>query len=96
MDLAGVQAVLAAHRAELHSQGVSSLRVFGSVARAEQRLDSDVDMLVEFERPAGMFALIELRLQLEEWLGCPVDLGTSESLRPSIRNHVLQEAVRVA
>jgi predicted nucleotidyltransferase len=70
--------------------------VFGSVARREERPDSDVDMLVEFSRPTGLFGLIRLRLFLEEQLGCRVDIGTPNSLRPKVRETALAEAVRVA
>ncbi len=96
MKLEEVQQVVKSHGEELRVLGVESLMVFGSVARHEERADSDVDMLVEFSRPTGLFGLIRLRLFLEERLGCSVDLGTSQSLRPAIREAALAEAVRVA
>ena len=96
MELSAVQRIVDAHRNEILARGVLSSRVFGSVVRQEQRPDSDVDMLVEFDRPTGLFGLIELRLLLEEWLGCRVDLGTASSLRSTMRDRVLSEAVRVA
>ncbi len=88
--------VLAASREELGSLGVRSLSIFGSVARDEAQPGSDVDMLVEFNRPTGLFGLIRLKHRLEELLGCSVDVGTPNGLRPSIRDDVLREAVRVA
>ncbi len=88
--------VLAASREELGSLGVRSLSIFGSVARDEAQPGSDVDMLVEFDRPTGLFGLIRLKHRLEELLGCSVDVGTPNGLRPSIRDDVLREAVRVA
>lgn len=96
MDLSAVQRILEQHGDELAAMGVASLMVFGSVARHEERPDSDVDMLVEFSRPTGLFGLIQLRQFLEARLGCPVDLGTPDSLRPGIREVALAEAVRVA
>lgn len=96
VKLERVQRILEQHREDLVSMGVASLMVFGSVARHEDRPDSDVDMLVEFSVPTGLFGLIRLRLWLEEKLGCPVDLGTPDSLRASIRESALSEAVRVA
>jgi len=96
MKLEEVQQVVKTHGEELRTLGVASLMVFGSVARHEERADSDVDMLVEFSRPTGLFGLIRLRLFLEEKLGCSVDLGTPRSLRPGIREAALAEAVRVA
>lgn len=82
--------------AELHAHHVKSLSVFGSVARGEARADSDVDMLVEFDRRVGLFALIGLKLYLESILGRPVDLVTPSGLRPSMRAAILSEAVRAA
>lgn len=74
---------------------ISALSVFGSVARDEAREDSDVDILVEFSRPVGLFQFIELQQTLEALLGSKVDLGTRRSLKPQIKEQVLQEAIRV-
>jgi predicted nucleotidyltransferase len=76
--------------------GISALSVFGSVARDEAREDSDVDILVEFKHPVGLFQFIELQQNLEALLGCKVDLGTLRSLKPRIKEQVLEEAIRVA
>jgi predicted nucleotidyltransferase len=75
---------------------VASLSLFGSVARDEASAGSDVDLLVEFSKPVGLFHFIELQQRLEELLECKVDLGTPRSLKPRIKEHVLQEAIRVA
>ena len=74
---------------------VASLTLFGSVARDEAQLDSDVDILVEFNHPVGLFHFIELQQHLEEILGCKVDLGTPRSLKPYIKDRVMHEAIRV-
>jgi predicted nucleotidyltransferase len=66
------------------------------MARDEARSDSDVDMLVEFDRPTGYFGLFRLQHRLEEILGRRVDLGTFNGLKPRVRDEVLQEAIRVA
>lgn len=82
---------------ELREQfGVGRLWLFGSVARDEAASASDVDVLVEFDRPAGLFQLFRLQDQLESLLGCPVDLGTPGGLKPRIRRRVIQERVDVA
>ncbi len=89
--------ILHEHESELREKyGMQSLSLFGSVARDEARTNSDVDLLVEFDRPVGLFGLIALQNYLETLFGCKVDLGTPRSLRPELRNHVLQEAMRVA
>jgi predicted nucleotidyltransferase len=75
--------------------GVKSLALFGSVARDEATRKSDVDLLVEFDRPMGLFGLIALQLELEKILGCKVDLGTPDSLKPRIREQVLAGCIYV-
>ncbi len=75
---------------------IASLSVFGSVARDEAGQDSDIDLLVEFAHPVGLFEFIELQQRLEAILGCRVDLGTPRSLKPRLKEHVLREAIRVA
>jgi uncharacterized protein len=83
-------------RTELRERySVQSLALFGSVARDEATPASDVDLLVEFNRPVGLFGLFALQDYLERLLGCPVDLGTRDSLKPRIRARVLQEMVNV-
>jgi uncharacterized protein len=89
--------ILQVHRAELEREyGVRSLSLFGSVARDEDTPASDVDFLAEFARPVGYFGLFALQDYLESLLGCKVDLGTPNSLKPRIREQVLGECVRVA
>lgn len=88
-----VLATLAAHRSALLQRGVKSLRLFGSVARGEATDESDVDLLVEFSRPTGLFGLVRLRRYLEELLGCKVDLTTPGGLRESMRQRILNEAI---
>ena len=89
--------ILKEQRKELNEHfNVASLSLFGSVARDEASVDSDVDLLVEFSEPVGLFQFIGLQQRLEELLECKVDLGTSRSLKPRIKEHVLREAIRVA
>jgi len=89
--------ILKEKNAELSAQyGVKSLSLFGSVARDEATSASDVDMIVEFSRPVGYFGLFALQDHLEKLLGCPVDLGTPNSLKPRIRERVMGELIRVA
>lgn len=88
--------LLAAHREQLRQQfGVASLAIFGSTARNEATAASDVDLLVEFDRPTGLFDLIRLQLHLEALLGTSVDVGTIDGLKPRIREHILAESIYV-
>ena len=89
-----VIATLAAHREKLQELGVKSLNLFGSVARDEARLDSDIDFLVEFNRPCGLFQLLRVQYYLEDILGCPVDLGTQDALREHLRKPVFKDIIR--
>ncbi|MFZ5879982.1 MAG: nucleotidyltransferase family protein [Chloroflexota bacterium] len=75
--------------------GVKSLSLFGSVARNESTSTSDVDLLVEFNRPVGYFGLFALQDYLEKLLGCSVDLGTPDSLKPYMKERVMRELIRV-
>jgi predicted nucleotidyltransferase len=72
---------------------VKSLGLFGSYAREEQTKKSDIDMLVEFEKPVGFFKFIELEDYLTNKLGVKVDLVTSDALKPLIKPHIMSEAV---
>lgn len=76
--------------------GVRSLALFGSFARQTAKRQSDVDILVEFIRPVGLFEFARLKLYLEKKLGREVDLVTPEALRPEMRDAILREAVHVA
>lgn len=69
--------------------------MFGSVARDVALPDSDVDLLVQFNRPVGLFGLIGLQNRLEEILSYKVDLGTPDSLKKRIRDHVMKGCLYV-
>ena len=58
--------------------------------------DSDVDLLVEFSKPVGLFHVTALRIRLEEILGCGVDLVPRRGIKPRIRESILAEEIRVA
>jgi len=79
----------------LESFGVSSLSIFGSFARGDDQADSDIDLLVEFNKPNGLFEFIRLKTYLEELLGRPVDLVTPDALKPQLRERILSESIHV-
>lgn len=90
MSLTEILTLLEAHREELKRRfGVKGIAVFGSYARGEERPGSDLDLLVELERPLG-WELVDLEAYLEEMLGIPVDLLTTGALR---QNPLLRETV---
>ncbi|MCA1628355.1 MAG: nucleotidyltransferase family protein [Acidobacteria bacterium] len=73
--------------------GANNVRVFGSVSRGDARADSDVDFLVDLDEGRSLLDLGGLLMDLQEFLGCPVDVVTEKGLRPRIRERVLREAV---
>jgi len=72
---------------------IRSLALFGSMARGEARPDSDVDILVEFEKPIGLFSFLELEGELERLVQRHVDLVSRPALKPFIGQRVLAEAL---
>lgn len=74
---------------------VRSLEVFGSYVRNEQTPESDLDVLVTFERAPGLFEFIELRDRLSDVLGVKVDLVMKKALKPRLKKRILHEAIAV-
>jgi len=87
---------LAQHRGELSDLGVKSLALFGSMVRDESSEKSDVDLLVEFDRPVGLLKFIRVQRYLTELLESRVDLVTLDALKPKMREEVLAEAIHAA
>jgi uncharacterized protein len=75
--------------------GALNVRVFGSVARGEERPESDVDFLVEMEKGRSLLELSGLWLDLEELLGRKVHVAEPEGLHWYVRDRILQEAERL-
>ena len=75
--------------------GVTIVGVFGSYVRGEQRRDSDVDILIELERPPriSLIGLVELEHFLSDVLGMKVDLAIKKNLRKRIGERILSEVV---
>jgi predicted nucleotidyltransferase len=95
--LAAVREQLVAEAPELRRRGVRHLSVFGSVARGNDRPDSDLDVAVEIE-PDRSFSLIrmeETRLFLEDALNRRVDLGEVDSFRAQVRAAFERERVAI-
>jgi predicted nucleotidyltransferase len=84
------------HRAELEKLGVKSVSIFGSVARGEEQLGSDVDILVEFKGKATFDRYMDTKFYLEELLGCKVDLVTPKAIKPRLKPYIMQDLIRVA
>jgi predicted nucleotidyltransferase len=74
------------------SNCIARLRIFGSAARGEDRPDSDVDLIADFDPPVGFFELIRAEDGLTAFFGRPVDLLTERAISPYMREAVLKEA----
>nr|WP_241988196.1 MULTISPECIES: nucleotidyltransferase family protein [Halorubrum] len=74
---------------------ISELGIFGSYARGEQESDSDLDILVAFDKPVTLFDLVRLENELAEEFGIEVNLVTKDSLKPRIETRVRDELVTV-
>jgi uncharacterized protein len=86
------------HRAEIRAAaerlGARNVRVFGSVARGEETVESDVDLLVDFPaREQGLLPLLTLAERVEELVGRPVDVAAVEVMDEPVRDRALAEAV---
>ncbi|MGQ9548298.1 MAG: nucleotidyltransferase family protein [Roseiflexus sp.] len=73
--------------------GAYNVRVFGSVVRGEADEQSDIDFLVNMEPDRSLFDLGGLQYDLEELLGCRVDVVTEQGLKSRIRERVVSEAI---
>lgn len=93
-SVSGIRRVLAGHKRELRRRfKVKEIGVFGSYVRGEQRRASDVDVLVEFAEPVGLFMFLSLEEYLSGLLGVRVDLVSKKALKPYIGERVLKEVV---
>lgn len=75
------------------ARGASRVRVFGSVARGDATASSDVDFLVDLDEGRGLFDLGGLLMDLQELLGCEVDVVTEAGMRSRVSERVLGDAV---
>lgn len=95
-SLGGLRSRAAEVEALVRRHGVDEVKIFGSVARGEAEPDSDLDVLVDLDRGAGLLQLAALQSELEDLLGCPVHVVTTSGLRyasESTRERIAHEAV---
>lgn len=93
----GVKELLASRREDIlriaAKHGARNVRLFGSVARGEADEMSDIDLLVEFEAGRSLLDHAGLWLELQDLLGCKVDVVSERGIKPRIKERVLREAV---
>jgi predicted nucleotidyltransferase len=93
-SLEEIKTILQQHKEELRAKyKVREIGVFGSYVRGQQKKQSDIDILVEFEVVPGLLKFIELEDYLSELLAIKVDLVRKSSIREELRDTILQEVV---
>ena len=91
-----VTKILEFHKGEFKEKyGVKTIGIFGSYLREEQTQTSDIDVLVEFEKPIGLLKFVGLKNHLSDLLGMKVDLVMKKALKPGIGRRILTEVVYV-
>lgn len=96
MNKSQVFKIIKSHQNELQTKyAVKSLALFGSVARNEATSESDVDLLIEFYAPVGLFHFLTVKSCLQEWLNQRVDLVTYKALKSPLKEQILKEMVYV-
>ena len=94
-DLMVVLATLKRHESDLQNCGVVHAAVFGAVARGQARPESDIDVLIDLDpaRPIGVFEYARLKLFINELLGGSGDVVNRRTLKPMLRDNILNESV---
>jgi uncharacterized protein with HEPN domain/predicted nucleotidyltransferase len=89
--------LLKAHEQEIRAQGVTRLALFGSTVRNEARSDSDVDVLVDYDRSKvrSLLDIAGIKLLLSDLLGREVELADRDRLKPFLKDNILAEAIEV-
>jgi len=86
----GILGALAEHRERIRSPGIRRIGVFGSFARGEEREESDIDILIEFEEGGRSFdTYMGLKFFLEDLFGRRVDLVDRDAIKPALAPHIL-------
>lgn len=79
----------------LREAGVRRSGIFGSYVRGENKEHSDIDILVELPKGKSLFDFIELQLSLEKALGRKVDLGEYSTIKPRLRDYILNSQIQI-
>jgi uncharacterized protein len=81
----------------IRARGATSLYLFGSAVRDEAKVDSDLDLFINYDpnKKFSLVDLVDLKLFLEDELGIKVDVTTRDSLHPMLRNDIEKSALRV-
>lgn len=96
MNIDEIKQILLENKDNLrYNYKVKDIGIFGSFVRNEQKNSSDLDILVEFEGPIGLFKFMDLEDHLKSLLGVKVDLVSKKALKPYIGKHILEEIIYI-
>lgn len=91
-----IRGILARHKEELKGKyKVKEIGIFGSYVRGEPKTKSDVDILVEFEKPVSLLQIVSLENYLSSMIGIKVDLVPKKNIRKELKESILKEAIPV-
>jgi predicted nucleotidyltransferase len=91
-----IKAILAEHKPVIQrNYKVKEIGIFGSYLRGRQGKKSDIDVLVEFSEPIGLFEFMDLEDYLQNLFGVKVDLVSRKALKPHIGRQILKEIIYI-
>lgn len=95
-DIKEIKKILNIHKNNLKEKyGVIKLEIFGSYVRAEQKEASDIDILVEFEKPISLLQIVSLENYLSDLIGIRVDIVPKKNIRTELKEFILKEAIPI-
>ncbi|MCC6221667.1 MAG: nucleotidyltransferase family protein [Deltaproteobacteria bacterium] len=95
-NLHEIKKAISSRKDELQREyGVCEIGVFGSYAKGEQKSTSDIDILVEFQRPIDLFTFVRLKNYLTELFGTNADLVMKSALKENIGKKILAEVIYI-
>jgi predicted nucleotidyltransferase len=95
-NLEEIKEIIKNHKKELKEKyKVKSIAIFGSYVRGEQKEESDLDLLVEFEEPVSLLHIVSVENYLSDILGIKVDLILKKNIREELREIIIKEATFV-
>jgi len=95
-ELKRIKNTIKQHKEELEKRfKVKEIGIFGSYVRGDEQKKSDVDILVEFKEPIGLFEFMDLEEYLEKLFKRKVDLVSKKALKPRIGKYILREVVYI-
>jgi predicted nucleotidyltransferase len=95
-SLEEIKEIIRIHREELEGRyRVKSIAIFGSYVRGEEKEESDIDLLVEFNGPVSLLHMVSVENYLSDLLGMKVDLVPRKNIREELREVIIKEAIAV-